>query len=430
MDFTLSTTAAQLEARIRAFRPLELNVPWQTELIFPHYDGLAITNLAATIPDLLGVTMGTPLDNTVWGQTPPHTDQTIDRVVLFITDGLGYKWLNQLIEEDEAFARVIADLTAGRGAVPLTSVAPSTTTAALPSYWTGAPPGIHGIPGRFIYMREISAIADLLFYRPSTGSPGDLEKMWETPEEFLTVATIPEMLRQSGIPTHLLIVRNLMNTSLSRLIYRGVSERHAHVSFTDLWLRLHDVLRLTAGQRCYVSVYWEMVDSLSHMYGAHNDYLSAEIKAQFTALRDTLADPKVHDGRTLVLIAADHGHHPVPDMIDMGKDPALYDALRGAPFGDSRLGFLMLRDGKRTQAIDALARYSDRLAWVDPQMAFEAGLFGPALHPELAHRVGDLIVIPRLWVRLGYCGKPPESASNHGGLSDWEMLVPLLWNLL
>lgn len=420
-----SSLSDQFEARIRAHRPLSLNVNWAGELIFPHYDGLSIMNLAATIPALFGLTVNPPLDPAVWGGTLPD----VDRVVLFITDGLGYKWLREMMAEDDAFAAVVADLNGGREPLPLTSVAPSTTSVALPTLWTAAQPGLHGVTGRFMYMRELSTVVDVLFYRTATGRAGELESLFMEPEDFLPVATIPEQLSALSVPTHRLIAQALTGTSLSRMLHRGVKEHHSHIGYTDLWLRLSDVLRTTARKRCYVSVYWEMVDALSHAYGAHNDYLRAEIKSQMTALRDTLAKAEPRDGRTLVMIAADHGHYPMPQLVDIATDPDLFDAVRGRPSGDSRLSYWLLRDGTKSRVTDVLAaRYSDVLAWADPQTVIDAGVFGAGLHPELHHRLGDLVVFPREGVRIGYREAHRDSrGSNHGGLSDWEMFAPLLW---
>ncbi|WP_174242855.1 alkaline phosphatase family protein [Escherichia coli] len=385
-------------------------------------------NLAATIPALFGLTVNPPLDLAIWGGAMPD----VNRVVLFVTDGLGYKWLREMIAEDDAFAAVIADLNGGRAPLPMTSVAPSTTSVALPTLWTAAQPGLHGVTGRFMYMREVSTVVDVLFYRTATGMHGELESLFLEPEDFLPVATLSEQLSTLGVPTHLLLAKDLMGTGLSRMLHRGVAQRHTHIGYTDLWLRLSDVLQTTARKRCYISVYWEMVDSLSHAYGAHNDYLRAEIKNQMTALRDTLAKAAPRDGRTLVLIAADHGHYPIPQLVDIAADPDLFDAVRGMPSGDHRLSYWLLREGTKSRVTDVLdARYSHVLAWAEPQTVIDSGVFGAGLHPELLHRLGDLVVFPREGVRIGYRVTHRESrGSHHGGLSDWEMLAPLLWTTL
>jgi predicted AlkP superfamily pyrophosphatase or phosphodiesterase len=205
--------------------------------------------------------------------------------------------------------------------------------------------------------------------------------------------------------------------------------------FSDLWLRLKDVLKATAGQRCYISVYWDGVDTLSHYYGAHNDYLRQEIAMQLQLLRGVLNDPNMRDGQTLFMLIADHGHHDVQSSVDLTTEPAaqpIAAALRSMPSGDRRFGYLHLQPGTLTQVEQTLAvHYSDRFAWAVPSTAAEAGLFGSGTpHPEFFARAGDLLITPRLGSSLISPAKPHKPGplySMHAGLTDWEMLVPLLW---
>jgi hypothetical protein len=69
---------------------------------------------------------------------------------------------------------------------------------------------------------------------------------------------------------------------------------------------------------------------------------------------------------------------------------------------------------------------------VVPSEALGAGLFGPETpYSETGPRLGDLAVIARQGVTLGERPlKPGLPLSRHGGLSDREMLVPLLVRVL
>ncbi len=427
------TLANQLEAEIRANRLMTLPVAWQDEIIFPHYDGLSILNIAARIGAIFGLTNGNPpLDERIWQNRA--SDGEIHRVVMVITDGLGYRWLRQMMAEDEEFAGVIADLTDGHELLPLTSIAPSTTAVALPTLWTAAHPAAHGMVGTWMHLREVSTLADMLSYKPAIGThpAGILESWGLKPEDFIPVPTLPEMLTQVDVPTHLLMAKNLLGTGLSRIMHRGVAHRYTHAGLTDVWMRLRDVLIATKGQRCYVNTYRDAVDTLSHLYGSRNDYLRNEIRWQLTALRDLLADPAIHDGHTLVMIAADHGHNEAPEIINLADDPVISSAMRETISGDRRFGYVMLREGTRRTVIEHIANsYADKLTWIEPEAAYEAGLFGKSEpSPELFHRIGDLILVPRGGVQVMDSRRPSRiegMVSMHGGLSDWEMLVPLLW---
>ena len=105
--------------------------------------------------------------------------------------------------------------------------------------------------------------------------------------------------------------------------------------------------------------------------------------------------------------------------------------MQGLVTGEQRLGFLHLRGGQRQTVIDCLeGEFADTMTWLDPAEALAAGLFGPEPpYDETIHRLGDLIVVPRLGWRVDDGIQLPTNPliSVHGGLSDWEMLTPLLW---
>lgn len=433
MNYSLNDTAQQLEARIRAQRLLDLPAAWADELVFPCYDGLSLWNLAHSIAQVLGAPLpdSAPLDPAVWGGAVP---QGIDRVVFILSDGLGYQFLSRLLAEDAALAQTIGDLTQGRGPLPLTSITPTTTAVALPTLWTARTPVAHAMLGTIMYLREFSVLGDMLSYKPGVGEhlPDTFERWGIPPEQFITVRGLSEQLAEQGIPTHLVLDYRLAGTGLSRILHRGVQHRHTHMSYSDVWLRVGDVLRATAGQRCVVSVYWGAVDSLAHMYGMDNVYVRTEITRQMQQMRDLLADPGVQDGRTLVMIAADHGHYDALQAVHIRKDPRarpLMEALRCGLGGEMRLAYAYVRDGQRQAVIDTLEReFADGITWVEGQAAIEAGLFGPETpHAELLHRIGDVILIPRLNWRVVDESINFPAVSLHGGLTDAEVLVPLLW---
>ncbi|MCB9455615.1 MAG: alkaline phosphatase family protein [Anaerolineaceae bacterium] len=434
MTHKLENLALELENRIRGHRPLSLPAEWADELVFPAYGGLSIRNVPHTIAHLLGAALPglTPLDEAVWGGDSPVGQ--VDRVVIFLTDGLGYLWLRQMMAEDDEVRDLVGEITNGSGALPLTSIAPTTTVAALTTLWTGASPAAHGIFGLRMYLRELSMLVNILSYKPAAGKlMNDILADWKLPpESFVPVAGLAESLAQYGIPTHLLLSYQLLGSGLSRILHRGVAHAHTHTGHTDLWPRLADVLAQTAGQRCCVSAYWPAVDSVAHHYGADNRYTRYEVKQQLLNLRDVLNAESAQDGRTLVMILADHGHHDAPQDIRLHENAharSIFDAMRGGFGGETRLTHLYLREGQKQTVIRTLEEhFVGGLTWAEPEAALAAGLFGTETpHPEAAHRLGDLTVIARLnWQITDNFLRFPL-ISTHGGLSDWEMLVPLLW---
>lgn len=426
--------AAALEETLRAFRPIALDVPWADEIVFPHYHGLSIRNLAHTVvrllipnvPDL-GRIGSSPLDARLWHA---HYGE-VRRVVLFLTDGLGWGLLQEIMAQDAATAQVIADLQGDGTLTPITSIAPSTTAAALPCIWTGAGPAATGMVGTELFLREFSTLANLLVFAPVNGHHRRevLEEWGLDFDTFLPVNTLSEALAARQIPTYLLLQKDLLGSGLSRVMHRGVKKWIRHSGYTDLWFALRELLRDTRRTRCFVNIYWNAVDSISHLYGTATEAVITEIRRQLTDLRDTLAAEHTADGHTLFMLAADHGHTPVERAIDLSAHPDVLQGLRAAPGGDERFTHLYLRADCRAAVADYFrAHFADHAAVLDPATMLSAGLFGPeAPYRESAARLGDLTVLLRAGTVL--TRKPLTgftSLSRHGGLSAAEMLVPLL----
>lgn len=429
--------AADLEQTILAHRPLDADVPWAGEIVFPYYAGLSIRNLAHTVVRLIGGTAAngrlgqSPLDARLW--TP--LDDRVRRAVLFITDGLGWRLLQEIMAEDAAVAQTVADLVGEGTLTPLTSIAPSTTAAALPAIWSGAGPAATGMVGTRLLLREFGVLASLLHFRPLSGRHRSevLEEWGLDFETFLPVETVSEVLDARAIPTYALLQKDLYGSGLSRVMHRGVKRAVRHYGYTDLWIELRNLLHATRRNRCFISVYWGAVDGVSHLFGTVTEQAIAEARSQLRDLRDVLLGPGVGDRRTLFMLVADHGHSPVRERIDLSAHPPLAEALRCGPGGEGRFAYLYLRHDYRASVRDYVCEHlGDRLATFDPAEALRAGLFGPeAPHTETGPRLGDLTLVAREGVviqegpRAGFV-----SASRHGGLSAREMLVPLVMRMM
>jgi hypothetical protein len=434
----LSTAlAAELEQTILAHRPLDIDTPWASEIVFPHYAGLSICHLAHTVVRLIGEAESdrrlgaSPLDERLW--TP--LAGRVRRVVLFVTDGLGWRLLREIMAGDATTAQAVADLVGEGTLTPLTSIAPSTTAAALPCLWSGAGPAATAIVGTRALLREFGVLASLLHFRPLAGKHRNevLEDWGLDLGAFLPVETVAEALGAQDVPTYILLQKDLYGSGLSRVIHRGVRRAVRHYGYTDLWIELRNLLHATRRNRCFVSVYWGAIDGVAHLFGTMTEQAVAEARCQLRDLRDVLLGPGVGDERTLFMLVADHGHSPVREHLDLSAHPPLAEALRCGLGGEGRFAHVYLRHDYRAGVRDYLREHlSDRVAALDPAEALRAGLFGPEMpHPETGARLGDLTLVAREGVVLDE--RPRQgaaSASRHGGLSAREMLVPLLMRML
>jgi len=432
--------ADTLELTILDHRPMEISSAWADEIVFPYYQGLSISNLAHTVIRLLE---GKPPRDR-WGSAPldprlwePYWGDA-KRIVLFISDGLGWRLLQQIMAEDPITAQVVADLTGHGTLTPITSIVPSTTAAALPTIWTGATPTATGMIGTTLFLRELNSLIDMLHYKPVNGGRfrSEVVEEWGLDlQSFVPVSTLGEELSTRRIPCYVLLEQHLFGSGLSRIMHRGVQHVVRHFSYSDLWIDLRDLLRATRRERCFINIYWGAVDGISHLYGTVTEQSITEIRRQLTDLRDTLAAEGVGDGRTLFMFAADHGHIPVADYINLADHAPLMDAMRCGMGGEGRLAYAYLRCDYRQAVLDYLGQhFADRIIGLLPGDAIQAGLFGPVsagLHPETAARLGDIVFVARQSVHVGDRAQRPNPVmSRHGGLSEREMLVPLMMRMM
>ena len=432
-NFALHQTADTLETELRNQKLLNLPVDWGDEILYPAYDGLSIRNVPHTIGQLLDAPLDDAvLDNRVWGDT--NLDG-VQRVVTFLSDGLGYLYLRELMDEDPELEDTILQLTDGRGFVPLTSIAPSTTAVALPTLWTGATPATHGMIGTSLFLREYSTYTNMLFNKSIGNLMGSVipERDFSS---FVPSRSFAEHLTDYRVPTHLLMFKGYLgNGFLSAVLHRGVGYSYAHGGYSDVWVRLAEVLQETVGKRCYVHIYHSPVDSLSHLYGAKNQYIHYEIKEQMKQLLAVLSSQSVKDGQTLFMLIADHGHANAPDRIDLQDDEAEFirRQMRLGLTGDMRLGHLHLQNDTTDDVIHMVhTQFGDRLAAVETSQAIDAGLFGhDTVYSETKHRLGDVVLIPRLGTQvIDSSLYVLDLESWHGGLSPEEMLVPFMYTRL
>lgn len=422
--------ASKIEKRIRAERARyrKLNLP--PPFIAPNYGGRSIVNVPATIVRALGGFFHTPpLDAEI---TTGFTTG-VQRVVAIVVDALGYRRLLDALDANpqNGFNKL---LQRGANLVPLTSVFPSTTTAALTSLWSGYTPAEHGFVGFQLFLREQSVRANMIRFSPvATQDLGwqQLVAAGLKPENFLPIPALPQTLEYFGIPVYNFIEAPFIESPLSHVQIRGVKETFGYVTSSDLWVILRQQIEQRRAERALFVAYWSALDDIGHRYGPSHDATLAELNNlgysfEYEFLRRL--SPAARAG-TLFLLTADHGQLDTPSerAIFWRNHPALRECLVMDFVGEARAAYLYCRNGE----VEAARAYietqlGEQFCVLDSRAALDAGLFGggtPA--PELKHRVGDLIALARenfYWEEK----EEVKMRGRHGGLAEQEMLVPLI----
>ena len=404
-----------------------LNLPIANEFTLPNYAGGSIANVPATVAQMLGVQLeGLPaLPSAMW---EPLGE--VKRVVLLTLDGFGWN-LFQARQDLVTAVSQRATITN-----QLTSIFPSTTVAALSSLWTGSAPAQHGLVGLKLFFPEFAVSAGLLDFSPLFYKAYDaLVDAGLNPETFLQHPGVGEQLGKEGIPTYAFKGKEIVNSVLSKMHGRGVTESFGVVSFADMLVQMRELLDKRAGEQLFINAYWPSIDSISHYHTWQGTAVSAEVRAIFNQLQvdffESLTDAARQD--TAFFIVADHGQEltPLSHQIFLSDHPELEKMLFMRPTGEPRVVYLYTKHGCHEAAIDYInTKLGHAMTAVASQDALAAGLFGPEpFATNVADRFGDVVAIMLGGYTLFSEAERPKAhrmIGRHGGMTHAEMQVPWL----
>jgi len=329
------------------------------------------------------------------------------QILLLVLDGLG--WL-QLRDRTEV-APTLTDMAGGS----ITTVAPSTTAAALTSISTGLPPGEHGMVGYRIAVGGSSGPPHgeiLNALRWSTGN-GDARCRYD-PRLFQPC----EMFGSQRPPV------------VTRAQFADSGFTAAHLSDTRLFGYadrgglVNQVLGAFAREEPFVYAYWDDIDRTAHEFGLaerYNDELAA---------CDAMVAELLHrlPAGTAVVVTADHGQvHVGERLIHL---PAEVTGLVDGQSGEARFRWLHSRPGAASDLLAAAHQAFDHVGWVrSVDQVVSAGWLGDRVTSTARGRLGDVAVVARDPVAFV---DPAEAISieligRHGSLTADEMLVPAVF---
>ncbi len=421
-----NATDEEILGQLKAQTMTQIGIP--DHAVLPDYEGFSILAVPRLILEQFGCDE-LPVPETVRQRLDRATQRT-ERSVLLILDGVGYLKLQEMISRHpEMWLARVSSAGAGT-AMPLTSVFPSTTANALTSFATGLSSQRHGMLGYRLYLRETGTITNMI--QLSVLGNGHGESAVAAGLDigtFLGVPTAYERLTACGVHTHVVLSRHIASSGLSSLLYRSnQTSIHPVISFSDLAITTRRILR-TAQAETFVSAYWGSPDAAAHVYGPDSDAYEAELLSLDATLAREWGDlpPDVS-----VMITSDHGMVTMQpeDYLPIADFPDLQTALLLPPVGEPRANYLHLRNHGVGLSDEIRHRISAAgLTCIASRDAVAAGLFGADGSPssETIDRIGDFIVtsVGRTALYHPY----PDArmlGGMHGGLTDREMLVPLI----
>lgn len=378
-------------------------------MIAPDYNGGSIVNLMTSITQAMGDedSLYPPL------RTLAPAALSGRNVVLLVVDGLGYENLNAN-RRDGALARHLKDR--------MTSVFPSTTAAAITTFFTGEAPQQHGLTGWFTHFRELGGVIAPLPYRPRHGG---------------SVLTVPATALFGHTPLFDRLKAQSYVVAPQQIAFSEYSKAHNGraevIPFATLAQMFDQISRIvrTPGERRYLYAYWPELDRLAHEHGIESREAATHLAEIDTAFGGFLRD--IAGSETTVIVTADHGFIDTrpPQVIVLDAHPALAQTLVLPLCGEPRAAFCYVHPDRQGQFVDYVNTHLSQYAELHKsRRLIESGFFGLGPpNPRLIDRVGDYTLIMKQdasikdWL-LGE--KKYVHVGVHGGTSAREMYVPLI----
>lgn len=333
-------------------------------------------------------------------------------VVLIILDGMGTDMLEKNLPASNFLRKHRAD--------NLTSVFPSATAAAMTSYYTGVSPNEHAWLGWSLYFKEFCRTIDVFT---------NLDSYSKTPVSRVSAAgfvmpyeTIFKDIEDS-------ILGNVQPFTIAREEI-NISENGNIHKTADRFERVCELIKLIceSNQNTFTYVQWNSPDDTAHKEGCYGDRTAEKLRSlssHIEALCSRLSD-------TLVIVSADHGMIDISEEIQINHIPDIADCLVVPPFVESRAAACYVKYDRRTDFERACRNYlGNDFMLFSRNDILSRGLLGKGRpHPKTIDFIGDYMIcaIGNKSIRYQTLNEKPKTPhkANHGGLTDEEMIIPLI----
>lgn len=332
-------------------------------------------------------------------------------VILLILDGMGEHILNS-ISPDKFFVNNKADC--------VTSVYPSTTTAALTTYYAGKPPYETAWIAWSQYFKEYGRAIDMLPHRESYKGESLKGAKIDVFKSVVNYKTIFEQIEEA--------MPNVKAFEIMPEYSDRRAKRSIRANNIDEIIESIETLCDLPNDN-FIMAYCDNPDSLLHKYGTDSEeakqfIIEAEEKIEKMAERL----PK----DTILIISADHGHKNIEKWYTLLDYPELQECLIMPPSLESRCVTFWVKENMRDTFVERFNNKFREEFWLLTREEFlEKNLLGFGnKHYKIDDFVGNYIAISisssiiRLETFLAD-GKPVKK-STHCGLTKEEMEVPVI----
>lgn len=332
-------------------------------------------------------------------------------VVLLILDGMGEHILNK-ISPSGYFNKNKIDC--------ITSVYPSTTTAAITTYYSGKPPYETGWIAWSQYFKEYGRAVDMLPQRESYKGESLKDAKINVFEEVVKYKTVFEMIEEAS--------PNVKAYEIMPTYSEKKSTRSMRADTTDEIISNIEML-CKNNDKNFILAYCDNPDGLLHKYGTKSEEVKEfliETENKIEKMCENLPED------TVLIISADHGHKDIEKAYTLLDYPEIQECLILPPSLESRTVAFWVKEDMKKEFEKRFNQIFEGEFWLMTKEEFLGKNFlgFGEKHKKIDDFIGNYIAlsISSSMIRLETFlaeGKKVKK-STHCGLTKEEMEVPII----
>lgn len=368
---------------------------------FPNYQNSAF-NTINSILHYFGVNNNNPSLKTL---DDILNKKKYKNVVLLIMDGFGQNIIKKYLKDSFIDRKNIG---------PISAVFPSTTTAAMNTYYSGLSPINHAWLGWSTYFKEFSRTVNLF---PGTDKYSG-EKINNDYTSLIKYENIFEQIKKVNDIEQICIYPKFLNNDypVKNIKYKNINSLVKKIKKS-----------LKGNNDKFIFAYCPEPDHSEHFYGLE-DLKVEKILLKFNKLIEKNFS-KIDDD-TLIIISADHGLIDIKETIYLKDYPALLDTLTMLPSIEPRAASFFVKKNRFLEFENLFYEiFNDKYHLFTKEEALRHNLFGYGnIHPKADDFIGDYLAVATSNTILDY--KPSSDGfvfkGHHAGMSKEEMNIPLI----
>ena len=332
-------------------------------------------------------------------------------VVFMILDGMGEHILTPISPEGYFKQNELECVT---------SVYPSTTTAALTTYYSGKPPYETGWIAWSQYFKEYGRALDMLKHRESYKGEDIKGAKIDVFKEIVNYTPIFEQIEKAS--------PNVKAYELEPTYTDKRAKRSIRADNIDEIIENIVMLCENPGEK-FILAYCDNPDGLLHKFGTDSIEVSDYIKETEQKIEKMC---KELDEDTIVIISADHGHKNIEKAYTMLDYPEIQECLILPPSLESRTVAFWVKEDMRRQFEEKFnSVFGEEFLLMTKEEFLQKNLLGfGKKHPKIDDFIGNYIALSIsssiIRIETFWSDGKPVKKSTHCGLTKEEMEVPVI----